>query len=159
MRQCEAWVPIGPSGLQVVKFCLCWPIGSWVFQLICYWSKSVLRNLNWSCLDSMSLNWFSQLQELFFQNRECIENFSWQFFCLRVEKRKNRKLKKNWECIEKKNHPKCSFKSWKVNFFFSKSRVKLEILNLTMAHGMGHLFFLLTVFTHLALLLLSAYAK
>ena len=44
-------------------------------------------------------------------------------------------------------------------FLLSKSRVKLEILNLTMAHGMGHLFYLSTVFNHFTSVLLSVYAK
>ena len=42
------------------------------------------------------------MREQFFQNRECIEHFSWQFFGLRVEKRKEKKAKTNRECIEKK---------------------------------------------------------
>ena len=44
----------------------------------------------------------SQLRDLFFQNRECIENFSWQFVCSRVEKREKIESKKNRECLEKK---------------------------------------------------------
>ena len=69
----------------------------------------------------------NQLRDLFCQNQECIENFSWQFFDPRVEKRKNKKAKTKRECIEKKIQLKGTFESWKVKILCSKSRVKLEI--------------------------------
>ena len=47
----------------------------------------------------------SQLQNLFCQNRECIENFSRQFFGSRIEKRKNRK-QKQIESVLRKNSAK-----------------------------------------------------
>ena len=59
----------------------------------------------------------SQLRELFFQNRECIENFSWQFFGLRVGKRKERKAKTNRECIEKKSPQNVALRVKKFVFF------------------------------------------
>ena len=43
-----------------------------------------------------------QLQELFFQNRECIENFFWHFFLFKSRKEKIKKLKKIKSVLRKK---------------------------------------------------------
>ena len=69
----------------------------------------------------------------------------------RKEKEKKRKLKKKLKFF--------LLQELKRKKFLSKSRVKLEMLNLTIAHGLGYLFFLSIVFNHLAPVLLSAYAK
>ena len=63
----------------------------------------------------------SQLQDLFFQNRECIENFLWLFFSFfksRKEK-KSKSLKKN-ESVLRKKLAKRYFRELKSEMFMFK---------------------------------------